>query len=113
MPPKISLAELYSMKDKKIKMRYKTFDKIIEKCHEKIKNTALLGGMNIFFEVPFIVIGSPLYKIDECITYVVDALRNNGLFVQILSKPNDNIIYVSWNPSDVVYKKQLPYSKPI
>ena len=113
MPPKISLAELYSLKDKKEKIRYTTFDKIIEKCHAKIKHTAIIGGMNIFFEIPYIVLGSPLYKIDECITYVVNALRTNGFFVQILSQPNENIIYVSWNPSDVVYKKQLPYSKNI
>ena len=107
MPPKISLSELYSIKDKKEKTRYNTFDKIIEQCHLKIKKTAIVGGMNITFEIPYFVFGAPLYKIDECINYVVNALRNNGLFVQIL-QPN-NIIYVSWNPSEVSYKKQLTY----
>jgi hypothetical protein len=112
MPPKISLAELYSLKDKKEKVRYNTFDKIIEQCHLKIRRTATVGGMNIFFEVPFFVFGSPLYKIDECITYVVNVLRSNNLFVQILPPPNNNILYVSWNPSEITYKKQLPYNNP-
>jgi hypothetical protein len=111
MPPKISIAELYSLKDKKEVIRYKTFDKIIEKCHTKIRKTAIIGGMNIFFDIPYIVIGYPLYKIDDCINYVVTTLRKNGLFVQILPHPNNNIIYISWNPSEITYKKQLGYSK--
>lgn len=109
MPPKLSLAELYSLKDKKEKTRYNTFDKIIEQCHLKIRKTAIVGGMNVFFEIPYFVFGAPLYKIGECITYIVNALRNNGLFVQILPHPNNNIIYISWNPSEVTYKKQLTY----
>jgi hypothetical protein len=101
MPPRISLTELYTLKDKKELARHNTFDKIIEKCHIKIRKTALIGGMNIFFEVPYYIYGVPLYKIDDCLNYVVSSLRNNGLLVQILPHPNDNILYISWNPSDV------------
>lgn len=113
MPPKISIAELYSLKDKKQAGRFLIFDKIIEQCHSKIKKTAIIGGMNIFFEIPYFVFGSPLYKIDECIEYVVNALRSNNLFVQILPHPNNNIIYISWNPSEISssYKKQLNYTQ--
>jgi hypothetical protein len=112
MPPRISLTELYSMKDKKEQIKHGTFDKIIETCHSKIRKTALIGGMNIFFEVPYIVLGAPLYKIEDCVNYVLNALRNNGLYVQILPPPNTNMLYVSWNPSDVTYKKQLGYTNP-
>lgn len=110
MPPRISLSELYSLKDKKEHTKHSIFDKIIEKCHDKIKKSALIGGMNIFFEVPYYIYGAPLYKIEDCLNYIVNALRNNGLFVQILSQPNNNILYISWNPSDITYKKQLPYN---
>lgn len=112
MPPRISLTELYTLKDKKEQLKHQTFDKIIEKCHVKIRKTASIGGMNIFFEVPYYIYGTPLYKIEDCLDYVVKALRNNGLFVQILPYPNNNMLYVSWNPSDVTYKKQLGYSNP-
>jgi len=98
MPPRISLSELYTMKDKKEHSKHAIFDKIIEKCHMKIKKSALIGGMNIFFEVPYYIYGTPLYKIEDCINYIVTALRNNGLFVQILSEPNNNILYISWKP---------------
>ena len=62
--------------------------------------------MNIFFEVPYIVIGLPLYDINICINYIVECLRKNGLLVQILPIPNDNIIYISWNPFDINIKNK-------
>ena len=107
MAPRISLAELYTLKDKKEKSKYNTFDYIIEICHKKIKNTATIGGMNIFYEIPFYIYGKPLYKIEDCVKYVVDSLRKNGLYVQILQEPNTNMIYVSWNPNELSGKKLL------
>ena len=107
MPPRISLSELYTLKEKKNSAKYTTFDKIIETCHVKIKNTATIGGMNIFYEIPYYIYGKPLYKIKDCIDYVVDSLRKNGLFVQILPEPNPNIIYISWNPNEISKKKML------
>lgn len=107
MAPRISLAELYTLKDKKERNKYNTFDNIIDICHKKIKNTATIGGMNIFYEIPFYIYGKPLYKIDECVKYIVDSLRKNGLYVQILPEPNTNMIYVSWNPNELSGKKLL------
>lgn len=63
--------------------------------------------MNIFYEIPYYVYGKPLYKIKDCIDYVVDSLRKNGLYVQILPEPNLNIIYISWNPNEISKKKML------
>jgi hypothetical protein len=101
MPPRILLSELYTLKDKKEHAKYQTFDKIIEVCHKKIRDTATIGRMNIFYEIPFYIYGKPLYKISDCIEYIVNALRKSGLYVQILPQPNNNILYISWNPSEV------------
>lgn len=111
MQPQISIADLYSLKNKKEKIKTNTFDVIIKKCHEKIKNIASQGGMNIFYEIPYIMIGYPLYNINECREYVVDALRKNGFLVQILPHPNNNTVYISWKPPDVHIKKQLSSSR--
>lgn len=105
------ISELYSMKNKKEETKIKTYDNIIERCHSKIKLVASQGGMNVFFEVPYIVIGFPLYKIEDCVEYIVNALRTNGLLVQVLPHPNSNTIYISWKPADVKVKKQLQYTK--
>lgn len=112
MPPQLSLAELYDMKNKKDKVKTATFDIIIEKCHSKIKHIASQGGMNVFYEIPYVMVGYPLYNIDECIEYVMESLRKNGLLVQILPPPNNNTIYISWKPTDVSTRKQLTTSIP-
>lgn len=111
MPPQISISELYSIKNKKDKIKTNTYNVILEKCHQKIKHIALQGGMNIFYQVPFVMFGYPLYDITDCIQYIVDALRTNGLLVQVLPHPNHNTIYISWQPSDINTRKQLTSSK--
>jgi hypothetical protein len=63
--------------------------------------------MNIFYEIPYYIYGKPLYKIEDCIKYVVESLRNNGFFIQILPEPNTNMIYISWNPNEINKKKLL------
>jgi hypothetical protein len=107
MPPQISLSTLYEIKDKKKNSKNKIFDSIIQKCHNKITKIAQQGGMTIFYEIPYIIIGMPLYNINDCIEYVVEALRNNGLLVNILPYPSNNIIYISWSPADVKMKGKL------
>ena len=111
MPPRILLSELYTLKEKKEHAKYKTFDGIIEICHKKIKHTATIGGLNIFYEIPYYMYGKPLYKITDCIEYIVNSLRKNGLYVQTLPDPNNNMLYISWNPSEVSSNvKSLGYS---
>jgi hypothetical protein len=108
MPPQISLFELYNIKKKKDSIKNVSFDKILEKCHTKIKNVAQTGGMNIFFEIPYIVIGLPLYNINDCIEYITKSLRKNGFLTQNLPPPNTNYLYISWKIEDVnVNKKKL------
>lgn len=105
MPPQISITELYEINKKKELSKHVSYDKVIEMCHKKIKKIALAGGMNVFFEIPYIIIGLPLYNINNCIEYVVNSLRKNGLLIQVLAYPNNNTIYISWSPSDVNIKK--------
>lgn len=107
MAPQISLNALYEMKNKKDKIKNNTFDEIIEKCHKKIKKTATSGGQCIFFEIPYVLIGKPLYKIEDSINYIYNALNKNGLYVKVLNHPNINILYISWAPVDVSKKKLL------
>tara|TARA_B110000858_G_C17646373_1_gene400587 strand:+ start:217 stop:543 length:327 start_codon:yes stop_codon:yes gene_type:complete len=107
MPPQISLNTLYEMKNKKDKRKNFIFDEIIEKCHNKIKRIANEGGLNLFYEIPRVIIGKPLYKIDECKDYVITALKKNGLYVRPFTPPNQYTIYISWNPSDLNIQKRL------
>ena len=109
MPPTpfISLSELYSLKNKKDASKNNIFNIIIEKIHNKIKNIAKEGGMNIFYEIPTFIIGQPLYKINDFIEYIVINLKKNGFLVQILPYPNTTTIYISWKINDTKNLKQL------
>jgi hypothetical protein len=112
MPPQINLQELYNMQKKKIKNRSKCFDYIIELCHRRIRNVSSYNGQNTFYEIPGFVVGFPLYNLNECITYVVDALRKNGFLIQILPPPNIGVIYISWDPREIKQQKLLEAPPP-
>jgi hypothetical protein len=99
------------MKNKKDKIKINTFNVILEKCHTKIKTIAEQGGMNLFYEIPYFLLGYPLYQINDCVEYVVESLRTTGFLVQTLPKPNNYTVYISWKPTDVKQKKRLVSSR--
>jgi hypothetical protein len=99
--PNISLSELYDMKKKKETNRTKCFDHIMELCHRRIRNIASYGGLNCFYEIPGILIGFPLYNLDECTNYLIEKLRNTGFLVQLLPPPHVSVVYISWDPLEL------------
>ena len=99
--PSITLGELYDMKKKKEINRTKCFDHIIELCHRRIRNIASYGGLNCFYEIPGLLIGFPLYNLEECTTYIIEKLRSSGFLVQLLPPPNVSIVYISWDPQEL------------
>ena len=112
MPPQINLQELYGMQKKKTKNREMCFDHIVELCHRRIRMVASYNGQNTFYEIPGVVVGYPLYKMHECVEYIVSALRKNGFLVQILPHPHVGVIYISWDPRELKPQKALPPPPP-
>ena len=107
---KIKIIQLKKTKDN---IKKKSYDRIIELVHRRIRNIASYGGQNTFYEIPVILIGYPLYNTEDCLNYVVEHLRKNGLLIQILPPPSICVIYISWNPDDLKQKntqKALPYN---
>jgi len=78
---------------------------VLERCHTRIRNVATQGGMLCFYEVPGLVVGMPLYNLEECIEYAVNFLRKDGFLVQILPPPHVGVLYISWNPDDLRPKR--------
>lgn len=101
MPPFIKLQELYVLKQKKDNIKKVSYDRIIELCQRRIRNIASHGGQNTFYEIQGILIGYPLYNINDCRDYVVDFFRKNGFLVQILPPPHICVLYISWDPNDL------------
>jgi len=109
MAPHISLNELYRMKRQKETNKIASFNKVLEKCHQRIRNVASYGGLNAFYEVPGMIVGLPLYNIAQCTEYIVEQLRTSGFLVQVLPPPHMYVIYVSWDPEEIKpLKKSVP-----
>lgn len=97
----ITLNELYDIKRTKEKKQLESFNSILELSHRKIRRIAEHGGYNTFFAIPGMLIGLPLYNVDNCIKHIISALKRTGFLVQRLPEPNTNMIYISWDPEDV------------
>lgn len=89
------------MRQEKKKIRTVCFDRVLELCHRRIRTIASHGGMNAFFEVPGMLVGYPLYSLEECLDYVIESLRKTGFLVQVLPPPHVAVLYVSWNPEEL------------
>lgn len=111
-PPHISLNELYQMQNKKQKSKKVVFDKVLELCHRRIRNIGTFGGMNTFYEVPGLLIGFPLYNINDCTEHVVEQLRKSGFMVQILPPPQICVLYISWDPNELKTAKKALKALP-
>jgi len=101
MNNKLSLADLYEIKKKKDAKLNEAFNIILNACYKKIKTIANIGGQSLYYTIPPIVLGFPLYNYNNCMSYIISTLQKNGLYVAILPYPNNNIIYISWKIEDV------------
>jgi hypothetical protein len=117
----MNINELHRINEQRAKERVSTYEKVLLKVHERIKTIAKKPKANMFcfYIVPNIVFGVPIYNINECIIYLVQALSKNGFYV-VYTHPN--LIYISWfnRANSLEYKqkkqeekekKELPYKK--
>ena len=101
---KISIIELYEIKKKKEIKSSKVFNHILEICNKKIKLITEQGGMCIYYKIPKIILGFPLYDYNNCVEYIIKQLKLSGLFVIQLPNPNNEYIYISWKVEDLSHK---------
>lgn len=110
----ININSLHQVNEKRAKERIASYEKILAKCHQKIKSTSLkpVGNTCCFYIVPNIVFGVPIFNQNECIVYIVQALIKNGFYV-VYTHPN--LIYISWfqRKNSLEYKKKKKEEKKI
>ena len=101
----LNIHELYESARRKELKKFETFDKILQRCHNKIKLYAQNRKTECIYEVPGFIIGVPIYDINELKEYLISSLNKNGF---ILKQFPPNWIYISW---DIKNKKILPKQK--
>jgi len=101
MKSKLSLYDLYEIKKKKDNKINEAFTIILNSCHKKIRTIAEIGKQSLYYTIPPIIIGYPLYDYTICMNYIISSLQKSGLYVAILPASNNNMIYISWKIEDV------------
>lgn len=92
---KINIDDLYQRKREVDQLKLKTFRKILNRVHTKIKITSRQRHCEqfTFFVVPEYILGTPRYDVAACIAFIIDKLKENG-FVVTYTHPN--LLFISW-----------------
>jgi hypothetical protein len=98
-PKKVSLKELVSKNEKRIKERDSVKNMFLERCHIRIDSYNNFGREDILFEVPPFIIGLPPYIQTEILDYLYESLTDDGFYV--IQIPKTYSIYISWKKKDI------------
>jgi len=90
----ININQLYnSVLEKKV-VKYKTYDSVLEKCHQRIKRHAENLKLSCIYTIPKFIIGTPLYNFEELKQYIKNSLIKSGFKIKQVTL---EAIYISWD----------------
>lgn len=89
----LDIKDLYSTINEKTIKRLEIYDGVLVKCHKRIKYNSSLERTYCFFQIPEFIIGTPLYKVTEMRTYIINSLKNNGFKIMYIEP---NWLFISW-----------------
>ena len=92
---KINLEELYDKKKTYDLSKLSTYNKILNRIHEKIKITSRqkIDTQFCWYVIPEIILGVATYDRASCISYILEELTSNGFVVRYT---HPNLIFISW-----------------
>ena len=101
---KLNLDDLYIRSRELYVNRLKTYHKISNRDHKKIKLTSRQKNNDLFcfFVVPEFLVGIPTYDIFTCITYLIEQLTKNGFEVKYT---HPNLLFISWKHYIPAYQR--------
>ncbi len=106
MSSQLDINSLFESSNKKTLKRLETYDKILKKCHTRIKYYSKFEKTTCFFAIPEFIIGVPLYDVNELRTYMMNSLEKNGFKLMYL---HPNWLMIDWSEKkksmDKVQKK--------
>lgn len=87
--------------------REAVYDSVLGFIHKAILKQAAVGGLRLRYEIPFIVVGKPVIKVDDCVRYILSSLQGDGYTVRFTFPKS---VYVSWDSND---KRAYPKLSPL
>jgi hypothetical protein len=100
----ISKNDIQKYYDDKQMKKKKTYNKIVLRIMRLMKETAEKGKNMCMYVVPEIILGIPIYDINECIMYIRDILKDKG-FESAAADPN--IIIIFWKLENKLIKPKV------
>ena len=94
----VDIKALFSKKRARENKRLEIFNRILIKCHDRIKIVGQLEQTYCTFVIPRIIVGMPMYKLEDCRKYLVSKLKKNGFQVEI---QKEDELYISWEHHDI------------
>lgn len=93
----LNIFELQNSINRKKEHRNSIYERVLNKCHIKIKTAANKELYETYFDVPNYVVGLPLYNINNCLNFIIEQLQSNG-FKVIYNFPK--LLHISWFPTN-------------
>jgi hypothetical protein len=92
----LNIKDIAAIKKHKKTRQNESFEVILDNCFKQIKKRVeLFPNENVmFFDVPDFMLGYPLYKLEDCLHYIIAKLKDNGYKVQYIFP---RILCISWN----------------
>lgn len=91
----VKASDLINQQKEREKIKYKTFSKIYEQIDKKINLASSSDYYYVWYEIPKFLIGYPLYNYKECITVVVNKLKQNGFEIEEFEP---TLLLIKWFP---------------
>lgn len=89
----IKAADLFKEQKQKEEKKKEIFKNIYSKIEKKIVLTSKNNFYQCWYEVPAFLVGLPLYKVKDCIEYIITTLKTNGFKVDLYEP---NLLYINW-----------------
>jgi hypothetical protein len=92
---KLNIDDLYEKKKQYDLNKLTLYNKILNRIHVRIKTTARqkIDEQFCWFVVPEVMIGVPKYDNAQCISYLLDKIKDNGFNVRYI---HPNTLFISW-----------------
>jgi hypothetical protein len=109
MNNQLNILDLHRTIMEKKNRRYEAFEKVLSICHKRIKDSAEHQQLKTLIVVPEFIVGYPIFNMNECLEYIIDSMKKNGLYVKYFFP---NILYVSWDYVEIENDKK-PVGPPV
>lgn len=106
----LNLDELFKKKQMRDKLKYETFNRLLQRAVKKVKQTSTLcpDDQCCFFVVPEDIVGETQYDQQQAINFIIEKLTAKNLAVKFF-KPN--LLFISWKHWIPEYIRHEIYKK--